>query len=66
MGGHPPRSPAGNRTVSCAFLGKDGVGQSFLLTSACRHAGRTISSSAQSEVWRVVSEDFLPKKDLSC
>jgi len=32
-------------------------GQSFLLTSACRHAARTISSPQKRDVRRIVSED---------
>src|SRR5262245_46342711 len=33
------------------------AGRTFLPSSACRHAVRTISSSTFVEVWRVVSED---------
>src|SRR5207248_9392297 len=59
---HPPL--LAGRATKCCYLRTVrvvtqpvGWGWSFLPASACRHAGRTISSAARAEVWRIVSED---------
>src|SRR5437764_13727913 len=40
-------------------------GWSFLPTSACRHAARTVSSPARAGAWRAVSEDSENRKPFS-
>ena len=45
-------------TSSCGILPEEGW--TFLPSSACRHAVRTISSPACAGVWRIVSEDSEP------
>src|SRR5579862_4313767 len=53
-------------TLGTLLLPRRTVGaESFLLGSACRHAGRTVSSPAsESRAWRAVSED--PALAVSC